>query len=47
MNTKQGLAACSWQEGSVMGPFLQGPTSPLILGRGQSSLAATHCKERL
>lgn len=41
MNTEQELAACSWQEGAVKGPPLQGPLPTHILGRGQSSLAAT------
>lgn len=36
---EQELAACSWQEAMMDSP-LQEPT-PLILHRGQSSLAAT------
>lgn len=37
---EQELAACSWQEEAMMDLPLQEPT-PLILDRGQSSLAAT------
>lgn len=40
VNMEQELAACSWQEEAMMDSPLQEPT-PLILHRGQSSLAAT------